>query len=195
MGDSRPFEVRFWEKVSPEPNTGCWLWNGFYNGDYGAIQVGKKQLRAHRAAWLLLRGPIPAGLQVCHHCDNPACVNVEGHLFLGTAKENQQDCKAKGRLGKRGMRVGDWAKHPGKQPRGERNGQAILTAEMVVAMREAYADCYSVGQVARQFGYAHSTVWSVVCGLNWRHVGGPIALFSRESTRARRSTAGQTPGA
>jgi hypothetical protein len=129
-------------------------------------------------------------MQVCHRCDNPACVNVEEHCFLGTAKENAQDCKAKGRLGERGMRPGDWQRHPGSLPLGERNGQAVLTADIVVAMREAYAECCSMSQVAREFGRPYSTVWAVVCGLNWKHVGGPIAPFHREATRARRSTPG-----
>lgn len=36
----------------PEPNTGCWLWLGAYSGkkqNYGAVSVGGKGVRAHRA--------------------------------------------------------------------------------------------------------------------------------------------------
>ena len=52
--------------------------------------------RHHRKAWAEANGPIPEGLQVLHHCDNPRCYNVE-HLFLGTQADNLRDMVAKGR--------------------------------------------------------------------------------------------------
>lgn len=46
---------------------------------------------AHRAAWLLFRGPIPAGQVVRHvRCDDSLCVNPQ-HLALGTAEDNAHD--------------------------------------------------------------------------------------------------------
>ena len=49
-----------------------------------------------RVFWTFVRGPIPAGMCVCHACDNPRCVEVD-HLWLGTTQDNQQDAIRKGR--------------------------------------------------------------------------------------------------
>ena len=51
---------------------------------------------AHRYAWIVAHGPIAAGMQVLHKCDNPPCDRVD-HLFLGTPQDNVDDRRAKGR--------------------------------------------------------------------------------------------------
>lgn len=64
---------------------------------YGKISIGEgAHALTHRLAWTLFKGPIPAGMVVCHKCDNPPCCNVE-HLFLGTQKDNLRDMVRKGR--------------------------------------------------------------------------------------------------
>lgn len=75
FGDIR-LPDRFWSKVEPEPMSGCWLWNAatFSNG-YGHIGNRKKNLLAHRVAYLALVGAIPEGLEIDHLCRVRCCVN------------------------------------------------------------------------------------------------------------------------
>lgn len=84
----------------PEPNSGCWLWER--PGLLGPMGYGHFRYQgvvaAHRASWLLYRGPIPMGLFICHKCDNPSCVNPD-HLYLGTAQDNIADRDRRGRTG------------------------------------------------------------------------------------------------
>ena len=97
----RPLMERFLERVTPEPNTGCWLWTGPGNHfGYGTISLGGHQgtrIGAHRASYELHRGPIPHGLCVLHKCDVPACVNPS-HLYVGTHADNSADAVARNRL-------------------------------------------------------------------------------------------------
>ena len=102
-----PLEPRFWSKVERTFETDCWFWkasidvNGY--GQFGLApgQFGAKtwtMAKAHRVAWLLTNGEIPAGMFLCHKCDMPRCVNPS-HLFLGTQTDNMRDCVAKDRHG------------------------------------------------------------------------------------------------
>lgn len=111
---------------------------------------------AHRYAWLITNGPIPAGASVLHHCDNPPCVRPD-HLFLGNALDNAQDKVQKGRL-----RYGD--------ARGERNGKAKLTAADVIQLRARAAQGERQCDLARAFGITPQTTWNIINRRNWKHV-------------------------
>ena len=88
---------RFWSYV-PVSEVGCWEWKGHRNtGGYGVITHNGRDHTASRVSWEIHFGPIPDGLSICHHCDNPPCVRPD-HLFIGTHSDNMRDAFAKGRL-------------------------------------------------------------------------------------------------
>jgi hypothetical protein len=89
---------RFWARVDSSQPDGCWIWKGRRTTrGYGTVNAGLgKNLAAHRASWQIHNGPIPDGLWVLHHCDNPSCVRPD-HLFLGTHDDNMRDMALKGR--------------------------------------------------------------------------------------------------
>jgi hypothetical protein len=79
----------FWNKVMPEPNTGCWLWTGFCDEDgYGQFHTRGKNWKPHRWSYTHFVGPIPEGLEIDHRCRVHCCVNPE-HLDAATVLVNR----------------------------------------------------------------------------------------------------------
>lgn len=67
---------------------GCLMWTGCTDRDgYGILKVDGRHQRAHRLAYTLLVGPIPAGHVVHHACRNRSCVRAE-HLEAVGRKVN-----------------------------------------------------------------------------------------------------------
>lgn len=93
-------QLRFWSMVDVLPNKDeCWQWLGSClskRGGYGQVGFNYKKYRAHRIAYVLVKGPIPSAQVVRHTCDNPKCCNP-GHLELGTQQENLADMDLRGR--------------------------------------------------------------------------------------------------
>lgn len=130
----------------------CWIVSGHALPN-GYLQLktrvnGRQEsINAHRLAWELAHGPVPAGLRVCHRCDVPACVNPD-HLFLGTQADNVHDCITKGRRNAFGIQK----LHP-DQVRAIR----ALAAEHGLTHR----------QIGQRFGVAKSTVQHIIARRAW----------------------------
>lgn len=143
--------------VMPEPNSGCWLWEGALNKDgYGRARYLHKDALAHRVSYQISYGAIPSGLNVLHKCDNPPCVNP-GHLWVGTQKENQQDAVDKGRR-----------KHVMPPVRlGCENSQAILSTKDILSIR---SDGRSQQKIAASFGISQQHVSKIKLRRRWGHL-------------------------
>lgn len=155
-GHRRSLEERFWSKV--QKTDACWQWIGCHaRGGYGSIKHKGRVLQAHRVAYELQCGPIPDGMDVCHHCDNASCVRGD-HLFAGTHTENMHDMLAKGR-------------GQASRNRGAMNPQAKLTDDVVLHIRQWYASGrISQRRLALEYGIRQQTVSEVVSGHLWKHV-------------------------
>ena len=83
-----PLATRLWAHVVIGPD--CWEWTGCtVRGGYGIIggERGRERVYVHRAAYELMKGPIPDGLYIDHLCRNPRCCNP-AHLEPVTHREN-----------------------------------------------------------------------------------------------------------
>jgi len=148
--------IAHYSKAHP---SGCVLWCASTKFGYGQLNWKGRPLFAHRLSWEVANGPIPAGMEVCHRCDAPLCVNVS-HLFLGTHAENMADAARKGR------QMSGEARSAVSQ-RGADQWNSKLTADEVRAIRAAPGP-YSA--IARQYGVSKSNIVMIRTGKSWRHL-------------------------
>jgi hypothetical protein len=90
---------RFFAKVDKTDT--CWNWTGARAAyrpkrkiaeatqGYGMLNINGRNFYAHRASWLMHKGPLIKGLVIDHLCENTLCVNPE-HMQQVTNEENAQ---------------------------------------------------------------------------------------------------------
>jgi hypothetical protein len=145
--------VSLMSKVNVDNNNhdACWEWRGANKGNgYGHTRYGP----AHRRSYEIFKGAIPRNMDICHKCDNRACVNPL-HLFVGTRLDNMQDAKRKGRMAT-GDRLGD--------RRGEKGSAAKLKWSDVNEIRSSAA---SSSELAVKFGVTNTTINTIRRNKTW----------------------------
>lgn len=147
--------ARFWSHVRATTNPAdCWEWTASNVRGYGHFSVDGKAVIATRWIYAFLFGEVPDGHFVCHHCDNPKCVNP-AHLYVGTPRQNTLEMHSKGR----------WADR-----RGERHPLARLTEDSVRAIRQQAAMGVAYSQIAEDFGMSTQHIGKIVRKESWNHV-------------------------
>jgi len=132
------YTLNFWSKVQKHKNC-CWIWTGAKDKyGYGRFKFKEKKWRTHRVAYYLTYKD-PGSLCVLHKCDNPSCVRPD-HLFLGTNKDNTQDCIKKGRF----------------------NRPTKLTPNQVRSIRELSQRGHLQTEIAIKYKISQSTVCDII---------------------------------
>ena len=135
---------------------GCWEWaGGCFTSGYGSFRLAdRRNLLAHRVAWMIVNGPIPQGKVVRHSCDNPRCVRPD-HLLLGTHADNVKDKVDRGR--QRGSRGEDHYLHK-------------LTAEEVIDIRQRHQRGEQSYLLAQEYHVTSQTLCDVIKRRTWAHL-------------------------
>jgi len=138
-------------------NGECWLCISHKGGKgYPVTKINQKHYSVHRLFYEKFIGPIPEGMEVCHKCDNPQCINPD-HLFIGTHADNMRDMCAKGR--------NNYILPP--VLKGELNPGAKLSPSQVLEIRK---DERKRKEIAEQYHISLTTVCEIKNRIKWKHL-------------------------
>jgi len=148
---------RLYDRTEKDEND-CWNFKGALRNGYGAIKYKGKICGTHRVSFEIANGKIPDGLLVCHKCDNKKCVNPN-HLFLGTYKDNTQDCLKKGRMVipitiKRQFKKGDYPK----------NTKFTLEQALIIKEKILNRDKKSLVLISKELNIPYQYARDISCG-------------------------------
>lgn len=145
----------------PEPNSGCWLWLGtIKKRGYGNMIIGsrrdktRRSISSHRYSYTIFVGPLLEGLEICHRCDVPGCVNPD-HLFQGTRQENVDDRERKNRNG---------------SVVGEYNPNCLITETVAIEIMKLAAKGVKPRFIVAVTGVSRHIVKEISSGRRWRHL-------------------------
>lgn len=80
---------RLIRNIEKNATTGCWNWTGSAVRGYGVCYLDDGTFTgAHRAAYIMLRGPLAREIQIHHTCENKLCCNPD-HLLPVTGAEHR----------------------------------------------------------------------------------------------------------
>ena len=150
-------EERFWQKVNKKSEEECWEWLGstHHQWGYGGFNIDGKYMAAHRYSWIFHNGEISKDKIICHHCDNPSCVNPL-HLFMGTNQDNSDDMYNKNR---QAIVIG------------EKNPKAKLLEADVLKIRWMFkSGKYSKVALGKMFGVTPGSIAHIVKRRQWIHI-------------------------
>lgn len=128
----------------------CWDWRGNKSHGYGCMTCGGKWSFAHRVSYELHFGDIPDKIEICHTCDNPACINPS-HLFPGTHKDNMEDMVKKGR-------------HKKSYASGK------LSETDVLEIRKNFAEGVSAINLGYKYKVSKHAIYDVLNKVTWSHI-------------------------
>ena len=172
---SNPDAERLLAKALIGLGDGCWLWNGSRSQDgYGTFYFRKKTWKAHRVSYTIFCGEIPDGLCVCHHCDNPPCINPS-HLFLGHASANMKDMVRKGRCKSIITSEQNHFKS-GSAPNGEKASGHKLSEADAKSIIERAAIGHLTSEIMSDYQVERSTIQRILRGETWSYLPRPSSL-------------------
>lgn len=155
------FLAYFWARV--EKTDGCWNWTKCCwkikgKDTYGCVSLPaycapRRLFQAHRISWIITNGRLQdKGMFVCHSCDNMRCVRPD-HLHLGSPADNLREAAERNRM-----------------PKGEENGNVVLTAEKVREIRRRAATGERRDLLAVEFGISYSTIFQILKRTTWKGI-------------------------
>ncbi len=167
----QPFLEQFIDRITPEANTGCWLWVGCGSTEsYGTIRRNGRTKYAHRVSYESVNGAGSLDGKVARHkCDTPACVNPE-HIIPGTNADNMRDAVLRGRF---------------RPKRGEASPNAKLTEQQVLEIRRLVSEGKPTTRVAHLFNVSSQNVHDICTGATWAHL--PLAENGPQACRGERN--------